>query len=291
MGRNKEQEGSCPFRQEVGGGTVWREARGGGSLSFLRGGSSEIQRAGSRVRLPGQLQSTPGVWDVHKPICLWAGPLTLCVGTGYQGGTLAEQGNESRAGETLALGGRNVGWQLLCQALNRGCSSLKAQTEILPETGMNTALQLDPTRPSTACSERTRSSLGREARGTQSCLPGRYPQVLEDGHARQCAPRNGALFFIWRTVLWALSDEATWECGWKYSWELIWTPPDFKLQEKCLFHLQKISKLCAWQLIFADKSGVSAFFPCRLCITPVYFQEKSRFFISPPSSSRTQFLV
>ena len=84
-------------------------------------------------------------------------------------------------------------------------------------------------------------------------------------------------------------------CGWKYSRELISTPPNFKLLEECLFSLQKISKLCSWQLIFEDERGICVFSLMLLhdlCVLPSENQDQDdgRVFIFS-SSSQIHFLV
>lgn len=119
----------------------------------------------------------------------------------------AEQGNEMRTASDM----RGVGWLLLCQSLNTVCCSFKVQTKTLLKTGMKHGTAVKPRQTLHRLgSRRTRPSLRWAACGTRSCLPMCHPQVLNNGTVRQCALRNGALFFIWRTVLWAMSGEATW---------------------------------------------------------------------------------
>lgn len=97
-------------------------------------------------------------------------------------------------------------------------------------------------------------------------------------------------------VLWAISDEATWEWYMEIFSRAAWTPSNFKLQEENLFILLKQTnkrtnknyKLSAWLLIFEDESGVCRFFyPMLLhdpCVLSSEKQDNWRVFISPTFS-------
>lgn len=88
---------------------------------------------------------------------------------------------------------------------------------------------------------------------------------------------NCALGFVWSNLE---------NCGWKYSRELISTPPNFKLLKLCLFSYKKSPSYVLGKLIFEEERGVCVFSWCfawPLCGPPSENQDQDdgRFLFSP----------